>query len=370
MNGRHEVDDESVFVGRALKATIRIGLLLVLIVWCFSIIRPFLVPVAWGIIIAVASFGLYERLESLTGGRRGLAAALYTALGLVVLVAPVALLGGTLVEGTRALAAGLEAGTLHVPPPPAQVADWPVIGQPMFQFWQLASTNLQQALSVVEEQLALVGRWLLGFVGAILVGFFQFVVAIFIAAGLVMNARGGERLAGELATSFAGPGGNAYAELATKTIRSVAKGILGVALVQSILAGIGFVVAGVPAAGLLALVCLILAIVQIGPALVLIGVVIYQFTVMETAGAVLFLLWCVLVGISDNILKPMLLGRGVDLPMLVIFIGAIGGVLTSGILGLFVGPVVIALGYSLLMAWVAEARAQVRRAAGEAPAPY
>ena len=361
MDGRHAADDENVFVARALKATIRIGVLLLLVVWCFSIVRPFLVPVAWGIIIAVASFGLYERLESLTGGWRGLAGALYATLGLVLLVAPVALLGGTLVDGIRALAVGLEAGTLHVPPPPAEVADWPIIGQPIFQFWQLASTNLQQALSLVEEQLALVGTWLLDFVGAILVGFVQFLVAIFIATGLVMNARGGERLAGELATSFAGPGGNAYALLATKTIRSVAKGILGVALVQSILAGVGFVVAGVPAAGLLALVCLILAIVQIGPGLVLVGVVIYQFTVMETAGAALFLAWCVLVGVSDNILRPLLLGRGVDLPMLVIFIGAIGGVLTSGILGLFVGPVVLALGYSLVMAWVAEARAQVRR---------
>lgn len=362
MAGRDEVADENVFVARALKATIRIGVLLLLVVWCFSIVRPFLVPVAWGIIIAVASYGLYERLEDLTGGRRALAGPLYAVLALVVLVAPVALLGGTLVDGIRSLAAGLKAGTLHVPPPPPEVGEWPVIGQPIFQFWQLGSTNLQDALAAVRDQVALIGTWLLGFVGAILVGFFQFVVAIFIATGLVMNAKGGERLADELATSFVGPEGSTYALLATKTIRSVAKGILGVALVQSILAGIGFVVAGVPAAGLLALVCLILGIVQVGAVPVLVAVVIYQFTVMDTTAAVLFAAWCVLVGISDNILRPLLLGRGVDLPMLVIFIGAIGGVLTSGILGLFVGPVVLALGYSLLMAWVEEARAQVRRA--------
>jgi len=365
VDGRHAVDDENLFVARALKATIRIGVLLLLVVWCFSIVRPFLVPVAWGIIIAVASFGFYERLETLTGGRRALAGALYATLGLAVLAAPVALLGGTLVDGIRAVATGLEAGTVHIPPPPAEVADWPLIGPPIFQFWELASTNLQQALLAVQDQVTPLGTWLLGFVGAILVGFFQFVIAIFIATGLVMNAKNGARLAGELATSFAGPDGSAYAELATQTVRSVAKGILGVALVQSILAGIGFVVAGVPAAGLLALVCLILAIVQIGAVPVLVAVVIYQFTVMDTTAAVLFLAWCVVVGISDNILRPLLLGRGVDLPMLVIFIGAIGGVLTSGILGLFVGPVVLALGYSLLMAWVAEARAQVRRAQAE-----
>jgi predicted PurR-regulated permease PerM len=342
--------DDNVFVARALKVTIRVGVVLLLVVWCFSIVRPFLVPVVWGIVIAVASYRLYALLETAVGGRRGLAGAAYAVIALLLLLVPVMLLGGTLLDGVRGLAVGLAEGTLEIPPPPAQVAGWPLIGEPLHNFWQLASSNLEQALVAIDNEVAAVGRWLLGFVGAMVLGLLQFVVAIFIATALVMNAGGGERVAGEVAISFAGADGQGYAELATKTIRSVAKGIIGVALIQSTLAGLGFLVAGVPAAGLLALICLILAIVQIGPALVLIGAVIYQFTVLDTPWAVLFLVWCVLVGVSDNILKPMLL------------MGAIGGVLSSGILGLFVGPVVLALGYTLFMLWVAEAKAQVARA--------
>jgi predicted PurR-regulated permease PerM len=361
--------DDNVLVATALKVTIRVGAVLLLVVWCFSIVRPFLVPVVWGIVIAVASYRLYALLESVVGGRRGLAGAIYAATALLVLLVPVTLLGGTLVSGVRALAIGLADGTLDIPPPPVTVAQWPLIGEPLYGFWHLASANLEQALGSINNQLAAVGRWLLGFIGAMVLGFLQFIVAIFIATALVMNAAGGERVAGEVATSFAGADGRGYAELTVKTIRSVAKGIIGVALIQATLAGLGFVVAGVPAAGLLALICLILAIVQIGPGLVLIAVIIHQFTVLDTTSAVLFMVWCIAVGLIDNFLKPLMLGRGVDLPMLVIFIGAIGGVLTSGILGLFVGPVVLALGYSLFMLWVAEARAQVARAEAEAERP-
>ena len=364
MSDSQPAADDNVLVATALKVTIRVGAVLLLVVWCFSIVRPFLVPVVWGIVIAIASYRLYQLLEGVTGGRRGLAGALYAAIALLVLLVPVTLLGGTLVSGVRTLAVGLAEGTLDVPPPPVTVADWPLIGEALYQFWQEASDNLELALAKIQTQVAAIGRWLLGFIGGMLLGLLQFFVAIFIAMALVMNASSGERIAGAVAVSFAGKDGWAYTELAVNTIRSVAKGIIGVSLIQATLAGLGFVVVGVPAAGLLAFVCLILSVVQIGPALVLIPVVIYQFTVLETQWAVLFLVWCVLVGISDNILKPIFLGRGVDLPMLVVFMGAIGGVLTSGILGLFVGPVVLALGYTLFLAWSAEARAQMQRADG------
>lgn len=353
------VGDENAFVARALRTTIQIGIVLLLVFWCFTIVRPFIVPVVWGIIIAVASYGFYGLLERWLGGRRALAGPLYAVIALVLLLAPVLLLGDTLVTGVRSLAVGLAEGTLQVPPPPREVADWPLIGESLFRFWELASINLEQALLAVGDQVALVGRWLLGFVGAMVLGLLQFVVAIFIATALVMNAAAGERVAGDVAASFAGAEGEGYATLAVRTIRSVAKGIIGVALIQATLAGLGFLVAGVPAAGLLALICLVLAIVQIGPVIVLIAVVIHQFTVLDTTYAVLFLAWCVFVGVIDNVLRPLLLGRGVDLPMLLIFIGAIGGMLSSGMLGLFVGPVVLALGYTLLTAWIAEAKSRL-----------
>lgn len=364
MLGQEPSTDEAAFVGHALQAAIRIGIVLLLVVWCFTLVRPFLVPIVWGIIIAVATYNLFGRLRALVGGRAGVAAGVYVVIGLVIVVFPAFLLAGTLVDGMRALAGGLAAGTLQVPPPPAVIESWPLIGGPLFRFWQLASLNLEQALGRIGPELTAIGQWLLAFIGGVALGLLQFVVAIFIAAALLVNAAGGERVAGAVASRLAGARGADYAELAVQTIRSVARGIIGVALIQSILAGLGFLVVGVPAAGLLALLCLLLAIVQVGPGLVLLLVVLYEFTVLDPTTAVLFTIWCVLVALLDNVLKPLLLGRGVRVPMLVVFIGAIGGVLTSGVLGLFVGPVVLGLGYTLVTAWLGAAE----RAAATQPA--
>ncbi|HEY5140866.1 MAG TPA: AI-2E family transporter, partial [Methylococcales bacterium] len=143
-----------------------------------------------------------------------------------------------------------------------------------------------------------------------------------------------------------------FADLAEATIRSVANGILGVALIQSLLAGLGFMVAGVPAAGLWALLCLILSIAQIGTAPILIPVIIYLFYTADTFTAIAFLIWCIPLSLMDNVLKPILLGRGVKTPMAVIFIGAIGGLLSSGVIGLFIGAVILSLGYNLFLLWL------------------
>ena len=157
-----------------------------------------------------------------------------------------------------------------------------------------------------------------------------------------------------VATRFAGERGSELARVAEQTVRSVASGILGVALIQALLAGLGFLVAGVPAAGLLTLVCLLFGVMQLGVVIVLIPVVIYLFSTADTVTAVGFLIWAILVAPVDNILKPILLGRGVDVPMLIIFVGAIGGFLHEGIIGLFIGAVVLALGYKLFLAWLTE----------------
>ena len=344
--------EDNALVGRALQVTIRVGIFLLLVAWCFTIVRPFLVPVVWGIIIAVGTYRLFDALQTLFGGRSSWAAVVYVVLALLVLILPGLLLAGTLVDGVEALAAHLTDGTFQVPPPPATIQSWPLIGDPLHRFWLLASTNLEQALARIAPQLTAAGHWLLGFVGAVSLGFLQFVVAIFIAAALLANAAGGERVADDVATGLAGAQGRTYADLAVQTIRSVARGIIGVALIQSILAGLGFLAVGLPAAGLLALVCLLLAIIQLPVGLVLVPVAIYGFTAFDTTTAVIFAVWCALVSLIDNVLRPLLLGRGVDLPMLVVFIGAIGGLLSSGILGLFVGPVVLALGYTLVTTWL------------------
>jgi predicted PurR-regulated permease PerM len=181
----------------------------------------------------------------------------------------------------------------------------------------------------------------------------HFVVAIIIAGILLANSSGGNRTAHAITQRLADEKGADFADLAEATVRSVANGILGVAaLIQSLLAGLGFMVAGVPAAGLWALLCLILSLAQIGIAPVLIPIIIYLFYTADTFTAVAFLIWIIPLTLIDNILKPILLGRGVKTPMVVIFIGAIGGLLSSGVIGLFIGAVILSLGYDLFLFWL------------------
>jgi predicted PurR-regulated permease PerM len=343
---------EKEFVGRALEATIRVGVVLVLVLWCFQIVRPFVVPAIWGAIIAVATHGAYLRLERLLGGRRAVAATLFTLVMLVVLVVPVAMLSDTLVASAGTLARDLREGVVAIPPPPESVAGWPIIGKPLARIWSLASVNLEAALTEVQPQLRAVGLWLLSAATGTALGVLQFVVAILVAGVLLAYADGAGRTALAIARRLAGESGAELAGLARATVRSVAIGILGIALVQALLAGLGFLAVGIPGAGFLAFLCLLLAVIQIGANVILVPTVIYVFSTADTLTAVAFLAWCVVVGLMDNVLKPLVLGRGINVPVLVIPIGAIGGFIASGIIGLFIGAVVLALGYTLFMAWL------------------
>lgn len=356
MTATQRAEKDKAFLNRTLEATIRIGLVALLLAWCFQIVRPFVIPVFWGMIIAVATYPGYHWLETKLGNRNVVAALLITLLGLILLVGPTVLLGGTLVNSAQALAVDLSDGTLSIPPPPGRVAHWPVIGESLYGFWALASTNLEEALGQVGPYLKTAGTWLVSVAAGAGLGILQFVFAIVIAGVFLANARSGTVATDTIALRLAGERGPEFADIAQTTVRSVARGILGVALIQSILAGLGFLAVGLPAAGLLALVCLLLAVIQIGIFPVLIPVVIHAFANFDTVTAVVFTIWCVIVGLTDNILKPILLGRGAPVPMIVIFVGAIGGFLASGIIGLFVGAVVLSLGYTLFLAWLHEER--------------
>jgi predicted PurR-regulated permease PerM len=211
---------------------------------------------------------------------------------------------------------------------------------------------LGEALRQASPLLKRFGTWLLNAAEGAGIALLQFVLAIFIAGAFLANAEAAGSMTRAIAERLAGERGLILAGVAEHTIRSVASGILGVALIQALLAGLGFLVAGVPAAGLLTLICLLSGVIQLGVVIVLIPVVIYLFSTAETTTAVGFLIWAILVAPVDNILKPILLGRGVDVPTLVIFVGAIGGFLSSGIIGLFLGAVVLALGYKLFLTWL------------------
>src|SRR5918995_6644491 len=345
-------DGDAGFAGRAVDAAIKIGLVALLAVWCLEIVRPFMLPLIWGAIIAIASYRGFVRLARGLGGHSRLAAILWTIVGLILVLGPVGMLATVLVDNVQSLASDLGAEGLHVPAPPDAVATWPIVGEPAHRFWLLASTNLGAALAQIETQIRALSGWLLTTVANAGLGMLQFVIAVIIAGVLLPQAEGGARAAHAVATRLAGERGPGLVALAEAPIRSVARGVLGTAMIQALLAGIGLVVAGVPAAGLLAFVCLILCTVQVGPGLVLVPAIIYLFWNAETATAILFTAWSIPVMLIDNVLKPLLMRSSVDVPTVIILIGVIGGLLAYGLIGVFLGPVIIALGYELFRAWV------------------
>jgi predicted PurR-regulated permease PerM len=347
-----DVHERDRFARKALEAAIRIGLVALLVAWCWEIVRPFVTPVAWSCILAIAVHPGFAALRRLLGGHGGVAAAVMTGIALLVFLGPVGMLSTTLLENLQALAAGLGKGDLVVPPPPDSLATWPLIGEPLYRFWQLASVNLEAAVKEIGPQLQVISTWLLGFVTGLGLGFLQFLLAIVIAGFLLSHTDAAQRAAQAFARRVAGDRGPGLVELGTLTIRNVARGVLGTALVQATLAGIGLVAVGIPAAGLLAFLAFLLSALQIGAGLVLIPAIIYVFATADVVPAILFAAWSVPVMLVDNFLKPILMSRGVNVPMVVIFLGVVGGTLASGIIGLFIGPVVLALGYKLLVAWV------------------
>lgn len=347
-----ETSEDHLFTERAIEAFIRIALIAILAAWCFEIVRPFLVPLIWGVIIGIAAFPGYRRLSNALKGRTGSAAVIFVVLALTVLLIPVYLLSQSVVDGAQVLVRDLGEGPLRVPPPPSWVQGLPLVGDGFHRSWSQASVNLESALGRFLPQIQAALRWLVGAAAGAGFGILQFVFAIGIAGVLLAHAERGKHGALALGRRLAGDSGVEFVQLSEATVRSVTRGILGVALIQATLAGLGWLVVGIPAAGLWALVALILSTVQIGILPITIPALVYVYSVADPLTFALFLVWSLFVGTIDNILKPLLLGRGVKVPMLVIFVGAIGGFLSSGIIGLFVGSVVLVLGYQLLLAWL------------------
>lgn len=335
----------------ALEAAIHIGLAILLAGGCLLILYPFLPLLSWGIIIAVAAYPAFKKLRALLGEHEGLAATFFCVLLLALLIVPMILLAGTLVDAAQKVAAHLQDGTFHIPPPPAQVETWPVIGPPLRNLWDLASTDLGALLRSLAPKIKSVVPGLFSASAAVGLTVLQFALSIVVAGLLLAKAQAAHEATCALCKRIFGEKGPDFQELMGATIRSVTTGILGVALIQSILAGFGFLIAGLPAAGFWAVIFLIAAILQAG-VLVLIPAVIYMFTISSVTKALIFLIWCIVVALIDNVLKPLLLGRGVAVPIAVVFLGAIGGFVALGLIGLFVGAVVLSVGYKLFIAWL------------------
>jgi predicted PurR-regulated permease PerM len=320
--------------------------------WCLKIIYPFVGLVAWAAIIAVALYPAHTKLSAKIGGREKWSAAIIVLIGLTILIAPTWSLTGSSIDTAMELTAGLEAGTLTVPPPNEKVAEWPLIGKRVHALWSEAANNLEATLRNHSAQVKVFSSWLLKTVASTTMGILGFAVSIIIAGVFMVGADTSYQAFRSVGHRLAGERGGDFVDLSVATVRSVAKGVLGVAFIQTLLAAIGLIVMDIPGAGIWASIILLLAIMQLPPLLVLGPIAIWVFSVAEPIPATIFLVYALFVSFSDAFLKPLLLGRGVDVPMLIILLGAIGGMISSGIIGLFFGAVILALGYKLFMAWL------------------
>jgi len=333
---------------------IRLGLLILLFYWSFVLLRPFVSILVWSVMLAVALYPAFDWLSAHLGHRPRIAAVLTTLIVLAVFMGPAAWLGIGLVEGLRSVSAHLTSGDIAIPSPPAGVRDWPLVGPQLYDLWQKASDNLAAAFREIAPHLKPLAAPVLSIAGSAGTGTIKFLLAV-IAAGFLFPA--GPRLVAATRNMLAHivpERSQDFVALAGATIRTVAQGVIGVAVLQALFAGVVLKIAGVPNAGVLAFAVLVLGIVQIGSLPILLPVVIWIWTAKDVGAAVLITIILLLVGLSDNLLKPVLMGRGLSTPVLVIFIGVMGGTLAHGIVGLFVGPIILAVAWELLMAWTRE----------------
>ena len=334
----------------AVDIAIRVGLLALLAYWSWAIIAPFLTILVWSAILAVALYPLFDWLKKRLNRPR-LAATLVTLLCVFVVLAPLVWLGFGLLNGVEFAANKLEAG-ITVPLPPESVKEWPLIGEQAYRLWTRAVTDISAQLTQLAPAL---NRSPFGCSNWHRTSWWGCSSFCFRSSLQVFSFCPGPKLVKALAQvmdHILQSRGTEMVQLAGATIRNVSRGVIGVALLQSFFAGAGFLVAGVPAAGLLSFATLVLGIVQIGPAILFLPIIVWSWMTMDTASAFMFTAYMVPVGLIDNFLRPILMARGLATPMPLIIIGVIGGTIAYGIVGLFFGPIVLSVAWELAVAWM------------------
>ena len=336
---------------------IRVGLMGFLLVMCVRILMPFMGLILWALILAVTLYPLHKRLAKRLGGSQGRAATLLVLVCVVAIGLPTILLGSSFAGFVHEAHATFENNTFHIPPPAPSVEDWPLIGESVHRVWTQAATDLPALLEKLQPQLMNFSKSLLSMAAGMAGDLLMFLGSLVIAGIMLAYGESGSAAMLAIIRRMAGPekAGSLHS-LSTATIRSVATGVIGVAFIQAVLLGGGFMAAGIPAAGMLAVLVLLLGIAQLPALLISLPAIGYLWwsgdsTVMN----IVFTVYLLVAGMADNVLKPLLLGRGVEAPMPVILLGALGGMVSGGLIGLFLGAVLLALGYQLFMAWVAEA---------------
>jgi predicted PurR-regulated permease PerM len=334
-----------------VELLIRMAVLILLLFYCFEILSPFIMPVLWAVIIAVAVYPIHKRLQKRLGGREKISATIITLIILSFIFIPVGMFVSSISDTIINFKNQAESGTITLDQPNPIIQTWPIIGKPLYEFLQNVSGSLTSIFQKHQsEVLSFAKAIMLGIVGSGIT-FIQVIFSIIIS-GVLLSTNGAIETTEKIFNKIAEKRGNEFLSLTASTIRSVVKGVLGVAVIQSFLAGAGFFLASIPHAGIWGLVTLVFTIIQVGPSLVVIPVIIYLFITSSPLFAGLWTVYFVLIIFSDNILKPILLGKGAQVPMLVIFLGVIGGFFLSGFIGLFTGAIMLSIGYKLFLVWM------------------
>jgi predicted PurR-regulated permease PerM len=342
-----------------VETAIHLGFIAFLAYWTYYLIRPFVPVMVWSAVLAAALYPVFHWLAAALGGRRGLAAALITVLLLMIVIGPVTWLGLGLVDGVRAILERLHSGKL-VPPPSEAIKDWPLVGQQLYDYWTLASSNLREALANLLPQLQPLGQFLIDTVSSAGTWMLTFLVSVIIAGFLFSPGPHIVAAMKKLALRIDAGHGEEFVELSGATIRAVSRGVIGISLLQSVVGGVAMSLAGVPYASVLTLGILVLGIVQVGSIIIVAPLAVWSWFTMTTWPALAFTACMVIVLLMENFLKPYVLTRGLTTPKLVTLIGVIGGVLAYGVAGLFVGPVVLAVAWDLANAWIHDSTPQAR----------
>lgn len=343
-------------------AQITLGVLFIggLIVASFWILEPFLPAVIWATMVVVPTWPVMLAIQARLWGKRSLAVAVMTLVLLLLLLVPLSLAIAAIADNADRIAGWTRwLSAFEVPPPPHWVAGLPLVGTRLRDFWQeVAATGIQEYVARFAPYARTGTRWLIAEVGNFGLLFLQFLLVVVIAAILYAGGESAAAWLKHFGRRLGGERGADAVVLAGKAIRGVALGVVVTAAVQSALGGIGLALAGVPMAAVLTAVMFMLCIAQLGPVLVLLPAVIWVYWSGDSGWGTFLLAWTLVVGTMDNLLRPFLIKKGADLPLLLIFAGVIGGLLSLGLVGIFVGPVVLAVAYTLLDAWVGDESAK------------
>jgi predicted PurR-regulated permease PerM len=332
-------------------STVRLFILLLIIAWCMMILYPFLSIILWSLILAMAMHPLHSTLSNKLGGRPKLASFIIIFFLLVIIILPTSFLIGSLVDEVKDLKVKYDAGTLTIPPPAEKVKEWPLVGDKLYDTWYAASQNMEKFVLKYKDQLLEYGSKVAKGILSAASGVVQIVISFLIAGILLTFGGAGEEMR-KFFRKLAGERGDEFADMTLKTVGSVVKGIIGVAIILALLNGIILMLAGVPYAGIWTLLVFVLGVLQIPLFFLTVPIIVYMFSIKEPMPAIVWSALLLLAGLSDNVLKPILLGKGAPVPMLVIFIGVIGGFIFSGFIGLFTGAIVMSLGYKLFVGWI------------------